>query len=121
MNILIVEDDRLLTKALSVGLTNAGHIVYTAENGSLANDIVSDNKVDFVICDLMMPVLDGATFLSLLRSFHNSGVPIVVMSTLNNAESILKNLNIEFSIFFPKPFIIDELLNFVEQFNTKKN
>ncbi len=116
MNILIVEDDKMLLKALSHELTDAEHNVYCAENGNEAMDILSDNKVDLVISDLMMPVLDGATFITLLRNYFNSGIPVIVMSSLNQAESILKKHNIEFSMFLQKPFVIDEMLKVVEQF-----
>ncbi len=116
MNILIVEDDRMLLKALSKSLIDAGHLVYPAENGNEAINIITDNKVDLVISDLMMPVLDGATFISLLRNYLNTGIPVIVMSTLNNAEEILKKLAIDFSCFFQKPFKIEQLLSTVERF-----
>ena len=116
MDILIVEDDRMLLKALSNDLTNAGYTVHTAENGNVAANIILDYKVDLIICDLMMPVLDGATFLSLLKNYFSSSVPVIVMSTLDYADRILKNNNIRFTTFIQKPFKIDDLLKIVNQF-----
>lgn len=118
MNILIAEDDRMLLKALSNELINAGHTVYAAENGNEAIDLLSDNKVDLVITDLMMPVLDGATFLTMIRNYFNSGIPVIVMSSLNQADSVLKTLNLEYTLFLQKPFVIAEMLNMVEQLKT---
>jgi len=121
MNILIVEDDRMLVKALSNRLTDEGFSVYSAENGKKALDALNANKVDLIICDLMMPVLDGATFLTLLRNYINSGIPVIVMSSLHQAPDILKKRGIEYTLFIQKPFVIDEMLKVVEQFKIVKN
>lgn len=121
MNILIVKDDRMLLKASSNGLTNAGHIVYSAENGNIASEIIDNNKIDLVICDLLMPVLDGATFLYLLKDYYSLSIPVIVTSSLNYGDLILKKNHIDFTVFMQKPFMIQELIFMVAQLDSKHN
>ncbi|MEO6883919.1 MAG: response regulator [Bacteroidia bacterium] len=115
MKVLIVEDDRMLLKALSLRLTEAGHHVFPAADGNIACDVISDQKIELIICDMMMPVLSGLTFLSLLKGYFNKGIPVIVMSTLNNAPQLLTKMDLDYIAFFEKPFIIDELIDLVNK------
>jgi DNA-binding response OmpR family regulator len=111
MNVLIVEDDKMLLKALTTILSREGNKIYAAQNGSEAVDIMSDYAIDLIICDLMMPTLSGVTFLSLLKGYFNRGTAVIVMSSLHNAEQVLKQCEIDYIAFFQKPFDMEKLIN----------
>ena len=115
MHILLVEDDQLMRKALANRLQSEGHLVHEAKNGKEALDIVLDNPIDLIICDLMMPIISGVTFLNMRNKFMSPDVPVIVTSSLQEAASILTNLGIEYNSFLHKPFSDEQLLGAIEE------
>ena len=57
--VLIVDDDNLLLDNLSATFTKEGFVVETAENGAIALEIIKKEKPDFILLDLVMPVMGG--------------------------------------------------------------
>lgn len=114
MNILLIDDDEMILKAMSFKLKGIGYNIHIAANGSKAVDIISDNSFDLIICDLMMPVISGATFLSMRESFLSVNVPVIVMSSLGEGDEMLKKLNINFEFFLKKPIQFEKLFELIE-------
>ena len=114
MNILIIEDDEMLAGILLFKLNAAGHKVHLAYDGKKAVDIVLDNQVDLVICDLMVPVISGVAFLVVRKKFMSLKVPVIVMSALENGEETLRNLDVDFRAFIQKPIDYEKLFELVE-------
>jgi CheY-like chemotaxis protein len=85
-SILIVDDEFGLAEMLREMLREYGYDVTLAINGRLALDILGERRIDLVITDTMMPVMDGAELATVMR---NSGVyrsiPIVMMTSLASA------------------------------------
>jgi CheY-like chemotaxis protein len=83
ITILIVDDDRGTREALCEILDDAGYSVLPAENGLLAFESVAKAGVTpaLILLDLAMPVMDGFTFLSIVRQHSQlAQVPVIVMS-----------------------------------------
>lgn len=79
--VLIVEDAFDATEALASFLRKAGHTVSQAGNGKEALVEVITNSPDVVVLDLMMPDLDGPSFLEIVRSYLRMySLPVVVMT-----------------------------------------
>src|SRR5580693_6882770 len=120
MKILIVEDDPLLQKAMSYAFTSEENKIFSAKNGMEALEIVEENqKMDLIICDIMMPVVSGVTFMSLFNHHPFKDTPIIVISALNNGEEFLKKHDIVFNHFLSKPFDIARLKELVNSFDKK--
>lgn len=81
-NILIVEDETLLSDVYAMVLTAHGHIARVAGNGAEALAIIDDFKPDVVLLDLLMPQMDGISFLKAYN--HDPTLPprIIVYSNL---------------------------------------
>jgi PAS domain S-box-containing protein len=78
-NVLVVEDDDDTRDLITRTLSNAGYRVSTAENGKLALDNLATTKPDIIILDLMMPVMDGFTFLHHVRAIpEHAHLPVIV-------------------------------------------
>ncbi len=120
MNILVLEDDEMTSESIAFRLKEKGHTVYQAYNGNIAVDVVLDNPVDLMICDLMIPLLSGVSFLSSRGKFMSLDVPVIAMSSLDNAESMLKNLFIDFEFFIPKPIDFEKLFDLIEKCRQKE-
>ena len=58
-SVLIVEDDKELSELYCTVLSDNGYKVYTAQNGEIALKIIHESYIDLMICDVMMPKMDG--------------------------------------------------------------
>jgi len=88
--ILLVEDDADTAAAAQALLRRAGHEVTTAANGNLALQALTQLKPDLIVLDLMMPQMDGAEFLQIMRSYRRWGSLPVVVWTGNPGELLDK-------------------------------
>lgn len=122
MNVLIIEDDPLMSKALSHYLLEAGHTVSSAANGREAIDgIAKKADVDLVICDVMMPVLTGPAFILMLKKYSPHGLPkIIVVSGVKQGEAFLKKIEINYDHFISKPVDFDHLNKVVNEIAATK-
>jgi two-component system, chemotaxis family, chemotaxis protein CheY len=112
--ILVVDDEPDIRHVVADVLTDAGYAVATACNGAEALDHVRQTRPDAVLLDLMMPIMDGWSF---LRECHTQGVcegvPIGIMSAAHNAGATVNMWNV--NALIAKPFALEELLTAVER------
>jgi CheY-like chemotaxis protein len=81
--ILIVDDDRDSRETLAIAFEAMGHSVDRVANGKEALSNVLDQLPDVVLLDLMMPEMDGPSFLEVLRSYLRiQSLPVVVLTGL---------------------------------------
>ena len=106
--ILIVDDERQITRVLSRGLAAKGYEIHVAADGEAALQTFSDWHPDLVITDLSMPNMNGLELCRRLRAF--SGVPIIVLSVKGEERSKVDALDAGADDYVTKPFGIDELL-----------
>jgi len=80
-HILLVEDDADLRETLALWLRSRGHLVTEAANGRLALEaLASATTFRVIILDLMMPVMDGRSFLAEKATGHHAETPVVIFS-----------------------------------------
>lgn len=107
-SILIVDDEFGLAELLRDMLRESGFEVTLAINGRLALEILLEGKVDLVLTDMMMPVMDGAELAAAIRSDdRHRRTPIVMMTSLPTSFSGANGL---FDAVLRKPFTPDLLL-----------
>lgn len=107
-SILIVDDEFGLAEMLREMLREHGYEVTLAINGRLALDILGERKVDLVITDMMMPVMDGFELATVMRnSDPHRDTPIVMMTSLPSTRPHENGL---FDAVLRKPFTPDLLL-----------
>ncbi len=106
--ILIVDDERQITRVLSRGLAAKGYEIHVAADGEAALQTFSDWHPDLVITDLSMPNMNGLELCRRLRAF--SEVPIIVLSVKGEERSKVDALDAGADDYVTKPFGIDELL-----------
>lgn len=87
--ILIVEDERTLSKALAFKLTSEGFRVLQARDGEEGLESALRNKPDLILLDIIMPKMDGLTMLNKLREDEwGKDMPIFMLTNLSNAEDV---------------------------------
>ncbi|HEV2829440.1 MAG TPA: response regulator transcription factor [Pyrinomonadaceae bacterium] len=106
--ILLVDDERQITRVLSRGLTAKGYDVHVAADGEVALQTFGDWHPDLVVTDLSMPNLSGLELCRRLRAF--SEVPIIVLSVKGEERAKVEALDAGADDYVTKPFGIDELL-----------
>lgn len=104
-DILVVEDEEILAEALEDILRSEGHRVRKAHNGREALESLALGRVDLVLLDMMMPVMDGHAVLEVLRRDSPTTAVLVVTSA---ARDILRGQHVEG--FLRKPFSLDGML-----------
>ncbi len=111
--ILVVDDSRLSRRFVTKPLREAGHEIIEATNGQEALEAFHEHAPDCVVSDLLMPVMDGPTFIAHLR--EESTVPIVVISAdiQDSTREIVDQLGV--TRFLNKPFKADELMAAIDQ------
>lgn len=109
MDILIVEDDEVLGKALTRGLEESGHRCTWAKNGEKGYACAAAQKCDTIILDLMLPDRSG---LDVLRSLRAQGIrtPVLILTALGSVDERVDGLNAGADDYLIKPFSFPELL-----------
>ncbi|HLR35446.1 MAG TPA: response regulator transcription factor [Tissierellales bacterium] len=108
MNILIVDDEKLIVKGLKHSLEEQGYTVFGAYNGTEALNLVEHNTIDFIILDLMLPDIDGMMVCKRIRKKYN--MPILMLTAKDGDYD--KILGFEFGAddYMTKPFNTLELI-----------
>src|SRR3989338_4590550 len=83
--VLIVEDNRPISKAMKIELELHGFEAYRVFDGQEALKMVNNKKFDLLLVDLIMPEMDGYTFIAEVKKL-NLDIPIIVVSNINNED-----------------------------------
>jgi DNA-binding response OmpR family regulator len=106
--ILIVDDEPRYVRLMEANLLTEGYQVIPAYNGQEALNIVTSQKPDLVILDIMMPILDGFTVCERIREF--SYVPIIIVTAKGEERDRVRGLDLGADDYIVKPFSATELL-----------
>ena len=113
--LLLVDDDPNLILLGKDYLEFRGFKVVTADNGKEALASLEDQKPDMIICDVMMPEMDGYSFVQKVReSSDTSWIPILFLSAKGQSQDRVKGLNTGADVYMVKPFEPEELVAQVE-------
>lgn len=118
MRILVIEDEKNIRENIQEILEIKGYEVLTARDGSEGLDLFNSFKPDFVLCDIMMPILDGYGFLANIKIlFEYNHVPIVFLSAKAEREEYDKAISLGASDFLTKPFSFEELFAVIKKYS----
>jgi len=101
---LVVDDDPHMLRVLAMWLTRNGHQVTEACNGAVARRALEDGEVDLVISDVNMPEMDGLELVQWVRAHKGTALPMIVLSSRCDQESIAARLKAYGVHLLPKPF-----------------
>lgn len=108
-NILVVEDGINIRKLMTAYLERAGYSVYQAENGMKALEALELHHIDLIICDIMMPHLNGYELTKSLRE-ANFNIPILIVTAKESFEDKEKGFLVGADDYMVKPIHMDEML-----------
>ena len=114
-NLLLIDDDPNLILLVKDYLEFRGYNVVTAENGREALEILDDNVPDMIICDVMMPEMDGYSLVKHIREEPKTNrIPVLFLSAKGQSQDRVKGLNEGADVYMVKPFEPEELVAQVE-------
>lgn len=112
--ILTVEDNEEFQQLLYKQLIKKYHVLQ-CKNGMEAIDILDKENVDIIICDIMMPVMDGLEFCRTMKeNIKYSHIPVILLTARTNLESKIEGINCGADEYIEKPYSTDYLLARIE-------
>lgn len=113
--ILLIEDNEAIRENTAEILELTGYTVHTAENGKVGVEKALAQKPDLVICDIMMPVLDGYGVLHIFnKNPLLAGVPFIFLTAKTERTDFRKGMELGADDYLTKPFDESELLSAIE-------
>jgi len=113
--LLLIDDDPNLILLVKDYLEFQGYDVITAENGRDALEILEKQIPDMIICDIMMPEMDGYALVERVRQdTRTSWIPVMFLSAKGQSQDRVKGLSTGADVYMVKPFEPEELVAQVE-------
>ena len=113
ITVLIVDDSSVMRKIVERSLRQAGITltrVFEGGNGAEALTVLADNRVDLILCDINMPVMDGLEFIKQLGGVPNAkDVPVVMITTEGSEAHVVQALSAGARGYIRKPFTPDQV------------
>jgi DNA-binding response OmpR family regulator len=106
--ILIVDDEPRYLRLLEANLRTDGYEVVSAQDGLQAVETFSNQPIDLILLDIMMPNLDGFATCQRIREFSN--VPIIMLTAKGEEQDRVRGLDLGADDYLVKPFSATELL-----------
>ena len=119
MRILIVEDEKALSRVLVKIFEKNYYSVDTVYNGQEALDYIATGNYDIVLMDVMMPVMDGITALKKIRADDNQ-IPVLLLTAKSEVDDKVMGLDSGANYYITKPFDTKELLAAVRAITRKE-
>jgi CRP-like cAMP-binding protein len=113
--ILLIEDNPEVRENTQEILELAGYHVITAPNGKAGVELGQKENPELIICDIMMPELDGYGVLHILsKNAETAGIPFIFLTAKTEKTDIRKGMNLGADDYLTKPFDDTDLLNAIE-------
>ncbi|MDD1469363.1 DNA-binding response regulator, partial [Dolichospermum sp. ST_sed5] len=109
--IIVIDNDIVNRNFVVDFLESEGYDAIGAENGTVGLQLIKEYLPDLVICDLVMPDMDGYTVLSNLREYSLTAIiSFIFLTAINTKESLRKAMELGADDYLTKPATTDELL-----------
>jgi len=106
--ILVVDDDRNICELLNLYLTNAGFSLLFCHDGSSALNLLKDHKIDLILLDIMLPIINGWEVCKVIR--RTRSLPIIMLTARDMLEDKIQGFEIGADDYIVKPFEPKEVI-----------
>ncbi|TNF48417.1 response regulator [bacterium] len=113
-SVLVVDDDKLIRAIIVDTLKSTGCLIQEATNGKEAFEMALENSFDLILCDVIMPGMDGLDF---LERFRNKGkdAEIIMVTSSPNLETAIETMRLGAGDFIRKPFTQEDLRTSIQK------
>jgi len=113
--ILLIDDNLEIRENTSEILELAGYNVLTAESGTVGIDIAKSENPDLILCDIMMPVMDGfEVFLAVNKNLQSAGTPFIFLTAKTEVADKNYGINLGADDYITKPYDDEVLLSVIK-------
>jgi two-component system chemotaxis response regulator CheY len=112
VTILVVDDSSSMRAVIRIALSRAGYEILEADDGATAVQMLDGRRIDLIVSDVNMPIMDGLTLIGQLR--HNKThrfTPVIMITTESSAEIRMQGKSLGVNVWIIKPFKPDQLLS----------
>jgi len=114
--IVLIEDNTEMRENIKEILELADYSVYSAENGKKGVELIKKEIPDLILCDIMMPELDGYGVLYLVsKNINTASIPFIFLTAKSERDDFRKGMNLGADDYITKPFDDTELLDSIEK------
>lgn len=106
--LLVVDDDKNICELLDLYLSNAGFSLLFSHDGSSALNVLKNNKIDLVLLDIMLPVINGWEVCKIIR--RTSSIPIIMLTARDMLEDKIQGFELGADDYIIKPFEPKEVI-----------
>lgn len=122
MKILVIDDDPLMLQYLTLAVERMGFKAVAAHNGEIALDILQNDTINVIVCDVVMPKISGNSLVNILRTIYHINTPVLMISSLKDSLLLTKSLDWGANGFLEKPFNLQQLKErIINLISTTKN
>lgn len=119
MNVLIVDDEKLIRDVVKEYAISEGYHIFEAEDGEMALDIIETNKINVIVLDIMMPKLDGFSTYKEIKKIKN--IPTIILSARSEEYDKLLGFELGADDYLTKPFSPKELIARIKAITKRSN
>ncbi len=119
-NVLVVEDEENILKLMEYRLQKNGYNVLCARNGKQALDVIENQRVDIMVADIMMPVMDGYELVERIRSQDNQ-LPVIFTTAKEGISDKTIGFKMGIDDYMVKPINHEELVLRIEAVMKRSN
>lgn len=113
--ILVLDDDNNILRNIEDLLISEKYEVYSASNGRKGLELLKNIKPDLILCDIMMPHLDGIAFYKHIKNNYDTKlIPFIFLTAKTDLGSIREGLGLGADDYITKPFLVHDLLKTIE-------
>lgn len=110
-SIYIIEDDKNISELLEIAFKTYSYNVFSFENAEAAIKNLNKNEPDLIVCDIMLPGMDGTKAISIIRNYEKfKAIPIILLTAKDSEIEKIKGLDAGADDYVTKPFSIMELM-----------
>lgn len=103
-SILVIDDESNNRMLMTRNLTKRGYTVTEAENGREGLDKLDREDFDLILCDIMMPIVDGTEVLKEVVAAYGDALPVIIISAMDQMDLVVQCLDMGAADFVQKPF-----------------
>jgi len=116
--VFVVEDDDAVRSLVAAALLAKGYEVVQAADGMAASELLGKmgRAPDLLICDVMMPTIDGYSLVRLIRGKKElRSIPVIFLTAKTDIGDVVRGINLGARHYVKKPFSVKDLLDKVDK------
>jgi len=111
--VLVVDDESGIRKSLNLVLKDEYHVLLAA-TGKEAIDVCTQNTVDLILLDILLPDMNGVDLLERIKSLE-PGIEVIMITAVKEVQTAVKAMKLGAYEYIVKPFAVDDVLNIIQR------